>query len=156
MAKPKCTLFQAGTVAGTITMRAQLRVNGIDATPNPPPTTTVVLPPLAPTLVSLNVTRVATGLNVVVRGFSTPRNITTATLNFTARAGSNITSGLSFTVNLAPAFTTWYTSAPSAAVGSQFQLTLPIAVSGDATEITGLSIALDNSVGGSNSLNATF
>ncbi|MCC7340212.1 MAG: putative Ig domain-containing protein [Bryobacterales bacterium] len=149
-------LFQTGTVAGTITIRAQLRLGSADATPTPPPTSTVVLPPLAPTLTSLAVTRTGTGLNVVVRGYSTPRNMTSATLNFTSRAGSNVTSGLSFTVNLAPAFTTWYTSSPSTAFGSQFQLTLPVTISGDATEITGLSIALSNSVGGSNSLSATF
>ncbi len=149
-------LFQTGTVAGTITIRAQLRVAGADATPTPPPTSTVVLPPLAPTLTNLTVTRTGTGLNVVVRGFSTPRNMTSATLNFTARAGSNVTSGLSFTVNLAPSFTTWYTSSTSATFGSLFQLTLPVTISGDSTEITGLSIALSNSVGASNSLSATF
>lgn len=149
-------LFQTGTVAGTITIRAQLRIGGADATPTPPPTSTVVLPPLAPTLTSLAVTRTGTGLNVVARGFSTPRNMTSATLNFTARAGGNITSGLSFTVNLTPTFTTWYASSPSAAFGSQFQLTLPVTISGDATEITGLSVALSNSVGGSNSLSTTF
>ena len=149
-------LFQTGTVAGTITLRAQLRIDGADVTPSPAPTSTIVLPPLAPTLTSLAVTRTGTGLNVVVRGFSTPRNMTSATMNFTARAGSNITSGLSFSVDLAAAFTTWNTSGPSANFGSQFQLTLPVAISGDSTEITGLSIALSNSVGGSNSLSATF
>ncbi len=149
-------LFQTGTVAGTITIRAQLLVSGADATPTPPPTSTVVLPPLAPTLTNLSATRTSSGLNVVVRGYSTPRNMTSATVNFTARAGSNITSGLSFTVNLTPAFTTWYTSNSSNAFGSLFQLTLPVTISGDPTEITGLSIALSNSVGASNSLSATF
>lgn len=148
--------FQTGTVAGAITIRAQLRVNGADATPTPPPASTVVLPPLAPTLSSLSVTRSQNGLTVVIRGFSTPRNMNTATLNFTARAGSNITSGLSFTVNLASAFTTWYGSASSAQYGSQFQLTIPVTISGDSTEITGLSVVLNNSVGASNTLNATF
>jgi hypothetical protein len=111
---------------------------------------------LAPTLSSLSVTRSQNGLTVVIRGFSTPRNMNTATLNFTARAGSNITSGLSFTVNLASAFTTWYGSASSAQYGSQFQLTIPVTISGDSTEITGLSVVLNNSVGASNTLNATF
>jgi hypothetical protein len=148
--------FQTGTVAGAITIRAQFRVNGADATPTPPPTSTVVLPPLAPTLSSLSVTRSQNGLTVVIRGFSTPRNMNTATLNFTARSGSNITSGLSFTVNLASAFTTWYGSASSAQYGSQFQLTIPVTISGDSTEIIGLSVVLNNSVGASNTLNATF
>lgn len=148
--------FQTGTVAGTITLRAQLRVNGADATPTPPPTSTVVLPPVAPTLTNLAVTRTPTGLTVVVRGFSTPRNMNTATLNFTSRPGSNITSGVSFTVNLASAFTTWYGSTASAPYGSQFQLTIPITISGDPAEITGLAVVLNNSVGASSSLNATF
>lgn len=148
--------FQTGTVAGTITLRAQFRVNGADATPTPPPTSTVVLPAVAPTLTNLTVTRTQTGLTVVVRGYSTPRNMNTATLNFTSRPGSNITSGVSFSVNLASAFTTWYGSAASSPYGSQFQLTIPIAISGDSTEITGLSVVLNNSVGASNGLNATF
>jgi hypothetical protein len=148
--------FQTGTVAGTITLRAQLRVNGADATPTPPPTSTVVLPPVAPTLTNLAVTRTQTGLTVVVRGFSTPRNMNTATLNFTSRPGSNITSGVSFNVNLASAFTAWYGSTASSPYGSQFQLTIPITIAGDPAEITGLSVVLNNSVGASNSLNATF
>lgn len=149
-------LFQTGTVAGSIVIHAQLQAGGADATPTPPPTSTIVLPPVAPTLTSLTVTRTGSGLNLVARGYSTPRNMTSAALTFTARPGSNITTGLSFTVNLSPAFTTWYGSQASAAFGSQFQLTLPISITGDASEITGVSMVLNNSIGASNSMSATF
>ncbi|MCZ2155876.1 MAG: putative Ig domain-containing protein [Bryobacterales bacterium] len=149
-------LFQTGTVAGSIVIHAQLQAGGADATPTPPPTSTIVLPPVAPTLTSLTVTRTGSGLNLVARGYSTPRNMTSAALNFTAKPGSNITTGLSFTVNLSPAFTTWYGSQTSAAFGSQFQLTLPISITGDASEITGVSVVLNNSIGASNSMSATF
>jgi hypothetical protein len=111
---------------------------------------------VAPTLTNLAVTRTQTGLTVVVRGFSTPRNMNTATLNFTSRPGSNVTSGVSFNVNLASAFTTWYGSTASSPFGSQFQLTIPVTISGDPAEIIGLSVVLNNAVGASNSLNATF
>lgn len=148
--------FQTGTVAGTITIRAQLEVDGADATPTPPPSTNVVLPPVAPTLTNLTVNRTPTGLSVQVRGFSTPRSMTSATLNFIASAGSNIQGGLSFTIDLAPAFTTWYNGSQSSAYGSQFQLTLPITITGSPTDITGLSIVLRNSLGDSNSLSSTF
>lgn len=149
-------LFQTGTVAGSILIRAELQSDGVDVTPTPPPSRELVLPPAAPVLTSFSVTRAGAGLEIVILGYSTPRNMTSATLSFTARPGSNITGGLSFTVDLSSAFTTWYNSEASAAFGSQFKLTLPVTISGDASEITGVSVTLSNGTGAGGSQSTTF
>jgi hypothetical protein len=59
-------------------------------------------------------------------------------------------------VDLAPVLTRWYGSEGSREHGSRFRLTIPVTISGDAADITGLSIRLRNQIGDSNSLSAEF
>ncbi|MCW5965270.1 MAG: putative Ig domain-containing protein [Bryobacterales bacterium] len=153
---PNSPAIQTGTVAGEIRITAALRRGGFDVTPTPPPTEIIVIPAVAPTISDLTVTRNATGLTVVVRGFSTPRNMTSATLTFTPRPGATTSGQLTFTVDLAAAFAAFYSQAASAQHGSRFQLTIPITLTGDPADITGLSVQLRNSVAAGNTLTATF
>lgn len=148
--------LQVGTVAGEIVLELALRRDGVDVTPSPAPSATIVMPATAPTLSDVAVTRTATGLNVVVRGFSTGRAMQSATLEFTARPGANISGALSFTVQLASAFTAWYSQEASFEHGSRFQLTIPVNITGDTSEITGLTIRLRNAEGESGPATATF
>ncbi len=153
---PNSPGIQTGTVAGEIRITAALRRGGFDVTPNPAPTEIIVIPAVAPTISDLSVTRNASGLLLTVRGFSTPRNMTTATLTFTPRAGATVGSPLTFTVDVAAAFTAWYGSAASTQHGSRFQLTIPVTLTGDPADITGVSVQLRNSVAQGNLLSATF
>ncbi len=153
---PNSPGIQTGTVAGEIRITAALRRDGFDVTPTPAPTEIIVIPAVAPTISDLSATRNANGLSIVVRGFSTPRNMTSATVTFTPRAGATVSGPLTFTVDLAAAFTAWYSSAASAQHGSRFQLTIPVTLSGESADITGVSVQLRNSIGQSNLLSTTF
>ncbi len=148
--------IQTGTVAGEIRVTAALRRGEFDVTPTPPPTEIILIPEVSPSITDLSVTRSATGLTVVVRGFSTPRNMASATLTFSPRPGVTVAGPLTFTVDVAAAFTAWYASTASQQHGSRFQLTIPVTLTGDPADITGLSVQLRNSVGQSNTLNTTF
>lgn len=143
---PQGVSILTGTVAGTITITTTLKAGGQDITPSPAPTQTIVIAKSAPVITSLKVTRTASGFTAVIAGYSTPRDMTQATFQFTAAAGATLQSS-SVTVALTSAFSAWYGSADSNQFGSQFTLTLPFTIQGGATTVAGLSVTLTNSVG---------
>lgn len=148
--------FQTGTTAATLVFTAAFQRAGQDATPSPAPRATLTIPVTPPTLTDLNVARSASTLNVVVRGFATERNITTAVLEFTRRPGAPGASPERFDVNVAQAFQQWFGGAASQPFGSQFRLTIPVTLTGDPADITGVTVRLTGPSGTGNSLSATF
>ncbi len=148
--------FQTGTTAATLVFTATFARAGVDATPNPAPRATLTIPVTPPTLTDLNVTRSATNLTVVVRGFATERNITTAVLEFARRAGAPGNNPERFDVNVAQVFQAWFAGAASQPFGSQFRLTIPVTLTGDPADITGVTVRLTGPSGTGNSLTATF
>jgi large repetitive protein len=147
--------LQTGTVAGLITLTTSYRSGNQDLTPTPAPTQTIRIAPAAPVLTRLDVTRSAAGFELAVFGFSTPRNITRATVRLTPAQGATLTT-TEFNLELGPLFTTWYTSAQSAEFGSQFRLVLPFGLTGSGSDIASVSVTLTNSVGTSNTLTSIF
>ncbi|HBY63886.1 MAG TPA: hypothetical protein DEH78_29015 [Solibacterales bacterium] len=145
--------FQTGTVAGNITLTAQLRVDGQDVTPQPVPEFAMRVDRAAPVVTNLRATRTANGFEVVIEGYSTPREINTAIVRFTGASSLQTTET---TVNLQTIFNTYYATADSTRFGSQFRLTLPFTITGDTNAITGVSVTLTNSLGNSETRNATF
>ncbi|MCC7340360.1 MAG: putative Ig domain-containing protein [Bryobacterales bacterium] len=148
--------FQTGTTAATLIFTATFQRAGQDATPSPAPRATLTIPVTPPTLTDLNVTRNASALTVVVRGFAPERNITTAVLEFTRRPGAPGANPERFDVNVAQAFQQWFGSAASQPFGSQFRLTIPVTLTGDPADITGVTVRLTGPSGTGNSLSATF
>ncbi len=148
--------FQTGTTAATLVFTATFARAGADATPNPAPRATLTIPVTPPALTDLNVTRSTANLTVVVRGFATERNITTATLEFARRAGTPGNNPERFDVNVAQVFQQWFASAASQPFGSQFRLTIPVTLTGDPSDITGVTVRLTGPSGTGNSLTATF
>lgn len=138
-----------GTVAGTITITQTAQdSNGVTLQAGPPITITVT--PTVPVISSVKITQVTGGFNIVITGFSTPRNMTSAAIHFTATSGNAI-NPTDVTVQLTNAFTAWYSSQASLAIGSQFSLTIPFTTSGgSAFPIAAVSVTLTNSVGTSN------
>lgn len=147
--------FQTGTVAGTITIALRLTVAGNDVTPRPAPTQTITIDRAAPVIQDVTVTRTGTGLDITVTGFSTAREVSQAVLKFATASGANVPT-VDFNVTLSPVFTAWYQSAQSAPFGSQFKLTIPVGITGTATQITGVTVTLNNTVGSSPSVSKTF
>jgi hypothetical protein len=146
---------QTGTVAGTITLTLDLTAAGTDITPTPAPTQVLVVAPSAPVVTSATVTPVSGGFNLVVIGYATTRDMTSAAIAFTPASGVTL-AGNTAQATLGQLFTTWYQSYTSAQYGSQFSLTIPFTYSGSTVPISALSVTLTNSQGTSAAAPAAY
>jgi hypothetical protein len=146
---------QTGTVAGTITLTLDLTAAGTDITPKPAPTQVLVVAPGAPVITSAAVTRVTGGFNLVVIGYATTRDMTSAAIVFTSASGVTLASNAA-PVTLGQVFTTWYQNSAAAQYGSQFSLNIPFTYSGSTVPISALSVTLTNSQGTSAAATAAY
>jgi large repetitive protein len=139
-----------GTVAGTITITAQLTDSaGNNVTPTPVPTSTIVVNPTVPVISSVKITAPAVGqLVVVVKGFSSTRDMLKGVFHFTAATGTTLTSA-DIPVQLGSAFTTWYGDPAANAFGSEFTLTITFTYQANGIPITTVTVTLTNSKGDS-------
>lgn len=147
--------LQTGTVAGLITLTSRYRAGGADVTPTPPPTQTLRINAAAPVLSRVELTRSATGFELIAFGYSNTRDVLRATIRLTPAGGASLTTS-EFTIDLSAAFQSYFNSAASAPFGTQFRLALPFTVSGSQSDIASISISVTNSVGTSNTLSANF
>lgn len=145
---------QTGTVAGTITITAQLLAGTQNITPNPAPKATIRINAAAPVISSVSATTSGSTITVTVIGYDTTRSITSATFVFSAAAGVNLQSN-SVTVPVATLFSQWYASSASAAYGGQFLFSQTFNVQGTGS-ITSVSVTLTNATGTSTSASANI
>ncbi len=148
---------QQGTDAGTIHLEIiDLKQAGIEALATPHPFAELMVPREAPVIATTAVTfsnETATGFDVVISGFSTPRDMKSVTLTFAAASGATLNGSTSFTVDISSLFTTYYSSAASQLVGSLFSnLHVPVTTTGDKTAIGSVTVTLTNSVGASQAI----
>ena len=141
--------FQAGTISGSITLTLTLQAGGIDITPASLTPVVIQVPPSAPTIESLTVTRNGTTLTVTIIGFSNTREMKSAAFQFTAASGDTITNP-SVSVDLGSSFVTWYGQAASDQYGSSFTYVQTFLLTDDASTIGTVSGTLVNSIGDSN------
>jgi hypothetical protein len=143
--------IQQGTVAGNITVTlTSLTSNGVSVLPPTPVTATATIVPLPPVITanSVHITNLtASGFDVVLTGYSTTRDMTSATFTFTANTGTQFSGTATFTVPLTAAYTAWYQSAQSQSFGSMFQLQVPFTLSGSTNVLQSVSVTLTNSIG---------
>ena len=119
-----------------------------DITPTPTPTSTSQLGRAAPVISDVQVNRTASSISVVLTGYSTAREITQMTFNFTAAAGQSLQSAASaITVSTDSTFGTWYQDPANSQYGSQFVYSQPFTVQGDPTMVTVSSVVLTNRTG---------
>ena len=145
----KSTLpFVTGTVAGTITLTFDFTASGTDITPNPPPTKAYTTNPTVPFVSQVTLEQTPGGVTVVVTGFSSTRDVSSSTFTFAPATGKSI-SNPTLTVPLSSAFTTWYSNTASNAFGSEFKLTVPFPVQGQAGNIVAVTVTLTNGQGAS-------
>lgn len=147
--------LQTGTVAGNITLTAALLVDGRDVTPSPAPRQTVRITPMAPTISRLELTRTGGGFELVVTGYSTPRQMTQAVVKLTPASGQTIATG-EFTIPLESAFTSYYSGSASTPYGSQFRLVIPFFVPQGLSGLSSVSVTLANQVGSSPTSSVNF
>ena len=146
-------MVQVGNVSGTITITLQLTANGVNVTPTNVVPVSIVVPRVAPTITSLSFSASGNTLTVLVTGFSTTREIQSATFAFTPASGASLDQK-ALTVPATGLFTTWYTTADSAQFGSAFTYTQLFTLSGDASTVAGVGVTLTNSVGTSTEVTA--
>ena len=148
---PQSGAIQQGTVAGDITVTlTRLTAGTADVLHQTPINNTVTVGRLAPLITVgsvrlINVT--TTGFTVELVGYSTPRDLTSATFTFSAAAGAQIQGSASFTVPVSDVSTQWYASDPGRASGSAFTLRVPFPLSGDPSAVQAVTATLTNSVG---------
>jgi hypothetical protein len=140
-------------VAGAITLRATLQAGGRNITPSPAPVKVSRLLRSAPVIRSVQVERTSSGFDVVIKGFSTPRQITQATFRFTPAAGANLQT-TELTLPLTTVADPWFQGQESGQYGSQFTLRQPFSVQGDSRAVSAVSVTLTNSVGSSQAASA--
>lgn len=146
---PNAPVLATGTVAGTITLTVALTTGGANITPTPAPSETIVIGQAPPVIQTVTFGSSSSGLTVTVVGYSTSRQMSTGQFQFYTSSGPLLQP---VTVQLSSAFSAWYGSSASNPYGSQFTLTVPFTVSGNATDVTKVNVTLTNSQGTSNSL----
>ena len=148
--------FQTGTVSGTIELAVSGQSGGSPATPLPPVSQTLTLSRRSPAITRLNIaTRSASGFELAVTGFSTPRSLTQVTFSFTAAQGANLQTS-TVTLGLTASAATWFQSQTSATLGGQFRLLIPFTVQGELTAIQSVSVTLTNGEGTSTASSVQF
>jgi sugar lactone lactonase YvrE len=146
-------MVQVGNVSGTITITLQLTAAGVNVTPTNVVPITIVVARVAPTINTVSFSASGNTLTVLVTGFSTTREIQSATFNFTPASGASLNQK-TITVPATTLFTTWYTTAGSAQFGSAFTYTQLFTLSGPATVVGGVGATLTNSIGTSTEVTA--
>ncbi len=144
---------QTGTVAGTITITAQLFAGTANVTPTPAPSQTIQVTAGAPVITSVTAVRTSTGFTVSVTGFASNRDVDSGTFQFSASAGSSLQT-TQLTTTDTPLFTTYYGSSTSAPFGSEFTLAQPFTVSGSTSSVLSVTVTLTNALGTSSSATA--
>jgi len=146
--------LQFGTVAGTITITAQLLAGTQNITPTPAPTRTVVIGSVAPVASSVTATSTSTGFTVTVIGFATSRTMTQAVFTFTPAAGVSLQT-TSVTIPVSSLFSAWWASSAATPFGSQFSFAQSFTVTGGTAAVASVSVVLTNGDGSSTPVSAT-
>jgi hypothetical protein len=144
--------IQQGTVAGTIHVEVTVLLEGTrDVLPSPHPFRELVIAKQVPIIAATDVSftnETATGFDIVISGFSTPRDMKSVALLFTAQDGATLDGTTTFTSDVSAQFAQYYSTHLNA--GSMFTgLDIPVTITGDKTAIQSVKITLTNSVGDS-------
>jgi len=146
---------QTGSVAGLITITAQMQAAGQDVTPQPPPQRTIRINAAVPVISSATATRTSTGFTVTITGLVTSREITQAMFQFNAAPGSNLQT-TTLTVPVDSLFSSYFSSPQAAAFGGQFVFTQPFTISGSPQAIASVTVTLVNRLGSSTTVTANL
>ena len=148
-----------GNVAGTIRVElVRLETGGVDVLPANPPFSEIDIPAAAPVITDLHFENERTdGFDIVIEGYSTPRDITSATLRFNPSQDASIDGNAEFTLGneIQSVFSQFYQDSRSVPGGSSFHLVIPVNLNGDKGAVGGVTVTLTNSAGTSASATAS-
>jgi hypothetical protein len=141
--------LHAGTVAGTIRLSISGTQEGGNAVTMSPATFDVTVPSVAPVLTDVRIlNRTASGFDVQITGYSTSRDIRTASFQLTPAAGTNLDTSV-VQVNLTEPFNAYFQSPNSSAAGGTFIYRQPFVVQGDPNAVQSVTVTLSNAIGDS-------
>ncbi len=146
-------MVQVGTISGTITITLQLTAAGVNVTPANVVPITIVVPKAAPTISAVSISASGNTLTVLTTGFSTTREIQSATFSFTPANGA-LLAQKTVIVPAATLFSVWYTTAGSAQYGSAFTYSQQFTLSGSPSSVASVSVTLTNTVGTSSGVSS--
>jgi hypothetical protein len=146
---------QTGTVAGLITITAQLQASGMDVTPVPAPRSTIRIAALAPVLTTVTATRNSTGFTVTILGFVTDREVTQVVFTFNAATGGNLQT-TSLTVPVDTLFASYFAGPSATPFGGQFTFTQPFTITGSTQAIVSVTVTMVNKIGQSTPVTANL
>ena len=144
---------RSGTYSGTITITLELTAAGVNVTPSNVVPVTIVVPRAAPTITAVSFSTSGSTLTVLVTGYSTTRELQSATFNFTPASGASLNQK-TITIPASTLFQTWFTTTGSAQYGSAFTYTQLFTLSGNASAVGGVGVTLTNSIGTSSEVTA--
>ncbi len=158
-------LLQTGTVAETVTLAPTFATTaGVDLTPASPPTLQFTVASLAPVLESLQITNeTASSFTLLIIGYSTTRSIGPLNITFNPASGYNLAQS-TYNTDLTQQAGLWFQSSASQAFGGQFEVTMSFTLTGPTPAkgktllqaISSISTTIGNSIGTSNSLQASL
>jgi hypothetical protein len=137
---------QTGSVAGLITIAAQLQASGQEVTPNPAPKSTIRIAASAPVPTTVTATRNSAGFTVTIVGYVTDREVTQVIFTFNAAAGGNLQT-TSLTIPADTLFSPYFNSATATPFGSQFNFSQPFTVNGSTQAIASVTVTMVNKIG---------
>ena len=153
--------LQTGTVASTIALTPTFatKAGGVDVTPATPTSLQFSIAPAPPVLIALSLSgQTATSFVISVTGFTTPRALSTWTVQFTTISGFNMPV-TKFSIDVSQISTVWFQSTASRPFGSQFTLSIPFTFQGTVpngqsllNSIASVAVTLSNGQGTSNSI----
>jgi Bacterial Ig-like domain (group 3)/FG-GAP-like repeat/FG-GAP repeat/Beta-propeller repeat/NHL repeat len=146
-------MVQVGTISGTITITLQLTAAGVNVTPANVAPITIVVPKVAPTISAVSMSVSGNTLTVLTTGYSTTREVQSATFSFTPANGATLAQK-TVIVPSATLFSAWYTTPGSAQYGSAFTYSQQFTLSGPASSVASVSVTLTNTVGTSSGVSS--
>ncbi len=139
--------FQTGSLAGTITLVAQISVGKYDLTRATPPLATIDVPAGPPVIRSVLISpRSGRAIDVIISGASPARSVSRLLLGFTPSPGARL-QVTSLTVDVGAQFETWYQSSNSRPYGGQFTVNLTLEFSSDYSAVASMAVRAANGLG---------
>jgi large repetitive protein len=154
-------VLQTGTMAGSLTFTATFAAAGAPLIPNATITQTTAILAQKPTISSpptINMSPATAGADfeVTVTGYSTTREMTDASFDFTVKSNFNLSSATVTVANFGATATSWYASSASNTSGGTFSFIQPFKVTGDKTGIASVTVTLKNTSGTSTTATTNF
>jgi hypothetical protein len=145
--------LQTGTVAGTIELNIDMDASGVPVPNVSGGRKTIHVDRLAPKITTASATRTAGGVQLDMTGYSTTRELASATFRFTPASGG---APVEVSVPMTSAAAQWFNDSASWRFGSQFRILQPFTFEGPTQAYSSVSIVLTNAQGGSDPVTASI